>query len=121
MVTLPSFLHNTVGNSTITSLRVQKILQEQHNIKVTVVDCPYLSDVPKGLLDELEGIPKVVFVDECKTGQNPFAGFIVKLKQQKKLPHSWGCVTAAPTYNPLGTSITFVNEGDVIAEVLKHY
>ncbi len=105
----------------MTSLKVQKILRDQHKINVTVVDCPYLSDIPQGLLKELEGINKVVFVDDCKTGQNPFAGFIVKLQQQKKLPASWGCVTAVPTYNPLGTSITFVDEKDIIDEVLKHY
>lgn len=103
------------------SLKAQQILATKHNINVTVVDCPYLSDVPKGLIAELEGKTKVVFADDCKTGQNPFAGFIIKLKAMNKLPPSWGCVTAVPTYNPLGTSITFVDENDITQECLKHF
>eukprot|EP01126_Amoeba_proteus_P036444 TRINITY_DN3715_c0_g1_i1.p1 TRINITY_DN3715_c0_g1~~TRINITY_DN3715_c0_g1_i1.p1 ORF type:complete len:419 (-),score=97.14 TRINITY_DN3715_c0_g1_i1:81-1337(-) len=115
------FLILSYGNATISALRAQKILVEEHNLRVGVVDCPYLSDIPKGLLDILDHssgrkIQRIVFVDECKMGQNPFGFFIQKLQEIGKLPSRWSSVAATPTYNPLGTSLTFVHERDIVRE-----
>lgn len=108
------------GNGVPTSLRARQCLQEQHGVQgVTVLDAPYLSDVPKGLLEALPGFSRVVFADPCKLGQHPHAGFVVKLQGQGLLPRAWRSVAAAPTYNPLGSTVTFLNEADIVDAALQ--
>ena len=57
---------------------------------MTVVDCPFLSNTPAALEELLrsrDGVsPMVVFADVCKEGQNPFAGFVVRLQNAGALP-----------------------------------
>lgn len=102
------------GNGVIASLQAQKALEEHLGIHVTVVDCPYLSSPPTQLGELLQRHQRVVFVDECRQGQHPMAGHITALQSQGALPAQWTNVASMPTYNPLGTDVTFVSRDDVI-------
>jgi 2-oxoisovalerate dehydrogenase E1 component len=108
------------GNGVPTAIRAQKTLKDEHGIEeVVVLDAPCLSQLPQGLEEELPKFQAVVFADVCKLGQHPHAGFIVQLQQKGLLPSKWQSVAAAPTYNPLGTTLTFLNEQDIIEAALK--
>jgi len=108
------------GNGVPTALRARRRLAEEHGVKgVSVVDVPYLSDVPSGLLEVLPRFPRIVFADPCKLGQHPHAGLVVKLQGQGRLPPAWRSVAAAPTYNPLGSTVTFLNEADIVDAALQ--
>lgn len=105
----------TYGNGVPTALAAQKKLQE-HGVKgVVVADSPYLSDVPKQLAALIPAFKAVVFADVCKQGQHPHAGYVVKLQEDGILPSRWRSVAAAPTYNPLGTTLTFLSQDDVVS------
>lgn len=107
------------GNGVPTALRAQKMLGDEHGVTgVVVADVPYLSGVPTGLTDILPSFDAVVFADVCKLGQHPHAGLVVQLQDRDLLPAKWRSVAAAPTYNPLGSTITFLNEQDIIRATL---
>ena len=110
----------TYGNGVVTSLRAQRILAQEHGILgITVIDTPYLSRPSEGLLAALAGHDRVVFADVCKAGQHPLAGFVTRLQAMDALPSRWQCVGAQPTYNPLGTTLTFTSEADIVEACLK--
>jgi len=106
------------GNGVPTALSARRKLQEKGINGVVVVDSPYLSDVPAELAALLPTFKAVVFADVCKQGQHPHAGYIVKLQEQGILPSRWRSVAAVPTYNPLGTTLTFLNEDDIVSAAL---
>jgi len=108
------------GNGVPTALRAQRALQEDHGIKgAVVVDVPLLSGVSSGLTELLPRFPAVLFADVCKMGQHPHAGHIVQLQEQGLLPAKWRSVAATPSYNPLGSTITFLNEEDIVKGALS--
>ena len=95
-------------------------------VKVDVVDCPLLSSVPRGLSHICSRYDRVLFADLCKEGQHPFASHIAKLRNT---PTSNGsdcragafkdanhvrCIASQPTYNPLGTTLTFLSADDIL-------
>lgn len=109
------------GNGVPTALRARRALEEQHGVEgVVVADAPYLSDVPEGLAELLaaRNFHAVVFADVCKLGQHPQAGHVVKLQQRRLLPARWQSIGAVPTYNPLGSTLTFLSEDDVVKGAL---
>ena len=107
----------TYGNGVVSSLQAVKELEEKHGHSgVTVVDSPYLSAPPAELKEILPSFERVVFVDVCKQGQNPLSGHVTTLHNEGHLgsDQPWRFVAAAPTYNPLGSTITFVQPEDVV-------
>ncbi len=84
---------------------------------VQVVDTPYLSSPPKGLIalltamsSKMEGqkllqtakAPSLLFVDICKELLASFP--------------AWQIVGAQATYNPLGQMVTFLSKDDIISK-----
>ncbi|CAE8647022.1 unnamed protein product, partial [Polarella glacialis] len=108
----------TYGNGVQAALHAAKVLQEQHNLEVAVLDSPCLSQVPGGLSQALANFDQVLFADVCKAGQNPLAGSICELQRRRELPRIWGSTAAPFTYNPLGSTLTFLSEQDVVEGVL---
>mmetsp|Transcript_61840 Transcript_61840/g.192067 ORF Transcript_61840/g.192067 Transcript_61840/m.192067 type:complete len:325 (+) Transcript_61840:1-975(+) len=107
------------GNGVPTALRAKRRLEAEHGMEgVVVVDAPYLSGVPGGLAELLPRFPRAVFADVCKLGQHPHAGLVVQLQSSGLLPARWRSVAAAPTYNPLGSTLTFLSEADVLDAAL---
>jgi hypothetical protein len=86
--------------------------------QVAVIDVPYLSAVPAGLAKEIAHYEGVVFADDCKKGNAPLAQFVTSLHADGLLPPKWRLVAAEPTYNPLGTAITFTSADDIIDAAL---
>ena len=80
-----------------------------------VIDCPLLSRPPAGLVACLlaGGYRAALLVDVCREGAGPLAQFVPTLRRERALPGEWELLTAAPTYNPLGRTATFVNEAEI--------
>lgn len=107
------------GNTVISALQAQKILQEELNISgVSVIDSPYLSEVPQTLKAILPKFSSVVFADDCKEGQQPFASAVCSLQNEGILPAKWRCISAQKTYNPLGSTLTFTSTKDIVEAAL---
>jgi 2-oxoisovalerate dehydrogenase E1 component len=111
------------GNGLLTSLQAKKELEKDHagllGDGITVIDCPYLSHVPRQLEELLPTFQRVVFADVCKAGQHPFGNFVCDLQDRGYLPSKWLCVAAQPTYNPLGNTLTFLSRKDVVDASLR--
>ncbi|KAL3765956.1 hypothetical protein ACHAW5_011353 [Stephanodiscus triporus] len=112
----------TYGNGVVTALQARRSLAERKVIgnenELDIIDAPYISDVPGGLRDALANkqYEKVLFCDVCKEGpgSNVLSSTIMALKKQGILPAKWDFVAAPRTYNPLGNTVTFLNEEDII-------
>lgn len=110
----------TYGEGVIRCLQAKATLEEKFGVSdVVVIDTPLLSRVPGGLAEALVEFQGVVFADVCKHGQHPYGGFITELQSRNALPTNWNCVTACPTYNPLGCTVTFLSEDDVVEAAMK--
>ena len=107
------------GNAVRTALEAKDELEKSGAFPggITVIDSPYLSDTPKELEDSVGSFENVIFADVCKERQGPLAQIAVKLHNQKRLSR-WSYVAAAPTYNPLGTTVTFLNANDIVQSAL---
>jgi len=115
----------TYGTGVLQALQARDLMTKSGLEGVTVVDCPLLSRVPKGLEEVLtgscpwkqhgQGIERVVFADPCKFGQHPLGATVCSLQARRLLPGSyWEVVAAQPTYNPLGTYLTFLSVQDIL-------
>ncbi len=106
----------TYGTGVAEALRAQSKLARE-GILVYVVDTPCLSQVPSGLEAVLQNADAVLFADVCKEGAHPYATTVTRLQNSGALPKRWKCIASAPTYNPLGTLLTFLNDKDIVAGV----
>eukprot|EP01063_Lacrimia_lanifica_P038818 TRINITY_DN8352_c0_g1_i2.p1 TRINITY_DN8352_c0_g1~~TRINITY_DN8352_c0_g1_i2.p1 ORF type:complete len:482 (+),score=215.16 TRINITY_DN8352_c0_g1_i2:496-1941(+) len=108
----------TYGNGVLTCLQaVNELAKAMPGVDIKVIDNPYVSGISWGLIQAFEGVEAVVFADICKFGQHPFGAHIGSLKFRNLLPNKWQVVAAQPTYNPLGTYLTFLNVEDVVETV----
>ena len=112
----------TYGNGVVTALQARRLLAELDpslSDRVVVIDSPRISSVPGQLKACLARFQNVLFADVCKQGQNPFGNFVTTLRAENALPPNWLSVAATPTYNPLGSTITFLNSDDIIGGLQK--
>ena len=113
------------GNGVVTALQARRMLVENKILtsenELDVIDCPYLSGVPKGLETLLVEYQGVVFSDLCKEGpgSNVFSSMITNLQEKELLPIHWSFVGAPRTYNPLGSTVTFLNSDRIEAAVTR--
>ena len=84
-------------------------------IACDVIDVPLLSRCPEALppLLAARGYAGLLLVDVCREGAGPLAHLATHLHASAAMPATWQLLTAAPTYNPLGRTLTFVNEDNV--------
>ena len=108
------------GNGIPTCMRAAKSLFDSKGLNIMVVDCPKLGYVSQGMEAILKRYPRanLVFADICKAGQHPFGAVTYDLQQKGYFAtgpnlRKWHCIAAPPTYNPLGCTVTFLNESDV--------
>ena len=112
----------TYGNGVVTALQARKAMVdciEMDPTELDVIDCPYLSDIPLGLKEVIGQYKGVLFADICKEGpgSNIFSSMIVTLQREDSLPSNWGFIAAPRTYNPLGNTITFLSQEDIITHL----
>ena len=101
------------GNGVVTARQARAELIKNHGFSdITVIDSPYLSDIPAQLKDVIGSFDRVIFADVCKEGNAPLAQFASRLHSDK-LISNWSLVSAAKTYNPLGNLVTFLNVKDI--------
>jgi 2-oxoisovalerate dehydrogenase E1 component len=108
----------TFGNGVHAALLAQRELAAPSSpaagLRVAVVDCPLLSEVPAGLAALASHCRHMVFVDVCKTATGPLDSFVAQLQGQGRLPARWRSISAPRTYNPLGNTVTFINKQDIL-------
>lgn len=113
----------TYGNGLPTSLLAQQELQSKYPEKeIIVIDSPCLSKTPQQLIEYMKkyqkNISSIVFVDICKYGPAmPLNTRVTDLQQLSLLPAKWRAIGATPTYNPLGTYLTFTSVDDILKAV----
>eukprot|EP00930_Biecheleria_cincta_P013934 TRINITY_DN12192_c0_g3_i1.p1 TRINITY_DN12192_c0_g3~~TRINITY_DN12192_c0_g3_i1.p1 ORF type:complete len:807 (+),score=138.60 TRINITY_DN12192_c0_g3_i1:212-2422(+) len=108
----------TYGNGVPLALQAARAVEKDHGLQVAVLDSPCLSELPDGLREVLPGFDAVLFADVCKAGQHPLAGAICELQRLGELPR-WQSTAAAFTYNPLGSTVTFLSVQDIIDGLLR--
>jgi pyruvate/2-oxoglutarate/acetoin dehydrogenase E1 component len=120
----PQIVIVSYGNGIPTSLQAQLVLQEQYpNHDVVVIDTPCISQTPKQLYDYMENntnIEAVVYADVCKyTPTMPLAKLAIDVHNSSVYNNNtkWKVIGAAPTYNPLGSYITFLSIEDITSTV----
>ena len=114
----------TYGNGVVAAKVAQRCLAEEYGVgAVGIVEVPCVSEVPPTLastLRELNGEGgAVLFADVCKAQQAPLNHFAVSLQAEGTLStrgtgKDWSLVAAPQTYNPLGTTVTFLSPDDII-------
>lgn len=121
----PQIVIVSYGNGIPTSLLAQKKLQETYpNHRTIVIDTPFLSGTPSQLIDYFKAnsnrIDVAVFADVCKEGPGmPLSMRLIDLQNNKVLNSAikWKVIGASPTYNPLGSSVTFLSTNDILSSV----
>ena len=107
----------TYGHGVVHALGARTALKAsgfEYARRVTVIDVPLLSEVADGLREVVSDFDAVIFADVCKQGQQPLAGIATQLHTDKRLPRLWSSVASTRTYNPLGTTLTFLSQADII-------
>jgi 2-oxoisovalerate dehydrogenase E1 component len=112
----------TYGNGVVTALQARKAMVDRIEMDPTeldVIDCPYLSDMPLGLKEVIGQYKGVLFADICKEGpgSNILSSMITSLQREDSLPSNWEFIAAPRTYNPLGNTITFLSQEDIITHL----
>jgi len=117
----------TYGNGVVTALQTRRdlviegILDDESQLDI--IDSPYLSGVSTELEVAMKDYPQgVLFADICKEGpgSNVFSSTIMALQERKSLPERWAFCGAPRTYNPLGSTVTFLNRDTIKAAYIKH-
>ncbi len=109
------------GNGVVKSLQTQKILKDKHGINCTVIDTPYISNIPKDFINFLDNEVPVLFADVCKSKNGVYDKWVVELNKKGILPKRWNFVGALDTYNPLGSTLTFLSVEDIVEGALKFF
>ncbi|GAB5358588.1 hypothetical protein AAMO2058_000471300 [Amorphochlora amoebiformis] len=102
----------TYGTGIPEALKVQR-KEKELGRSLYVIDTPLLSEVPQDLREIMPKLSSVLFADICKDGGHPYATTISRLQSESLLPSAWQCIAATPSYNPLGTYLTFTGEEDI--------
>lgn len=105
----------TYGNGVIGALQAQMELRLK-GVEISVLDCPLLSAVPKGLRAAVKDYERVLFADVCKEGASPLASHLTQLLNESAFSEARNvrCISAPRTYNPLGNILTFLNKEDIL-------
>lgn len=107
------------GNGVVTSLQARRALFKNGIVgsedAVDIIDCPYLSAVPNGLRVVVGQYDGLLLADPCKAGpgSSVLDSMAVSLHNEGLLPDVWKVVAAPRTYNPLGSTITFLSVEDI--------
>jgi hypothetical protein len=109
----------TYGNGVVTSLRARRSLVERKSLTsekdLDIIDCLYLSCVQDGLRAAIYGYDGIVFADICKEGPGSvLSSMVCSLQREGLLPRKWEVIAAPRTYNPLGSTVTFLSTDDVL-------
>jgi 2-oxoisovalerate dehydrogenase E1 component len=111
----------TYGNGYYLSRQAEKILREQHKLKMRVIDLRWLAPLNEdGLLDAVAGCDRILIVDECrKTGSQSEALMALFAERASESP----CrrIAAEDSFIPLGraATLTLPSRDSIVAAALE--
>ncbi|HEX6376695.1 MAG TPA: thiamine pyrophosphate-dependent enzyme [Allosphingosinicella sp.] len=109
------------GNGYYLSRQAAKILREQHDVKLRVVDLRWLAPLNEdGLLDAVAGCERVLIVDECRrTGSQSEA--LIALFAERAPRVEARRITAEDSFIPLGraATVTLPSRDAIVAAALE--
>jgi hypothetical protein len=106
----------TYGTGVMAARAAQRALLPR---RVGILEVPCVSAVPHVALAAALAAAAphaVLFADPCKAATAPLLRFVAELKQRGELggrARDWALVAAADTYNPLGSTLTFLSAAQV--------
>ena len=119
----------TYGNGVVAARQTQQLLFQRTGTRIGVLEVPCVSQVPVDLLaraiaSNSPSQPQpILFADPCKVQQAPLHYFASELQDAGVVgvaaQRDWSVVAAAHTYNPLGSTVTFLNEADITRAALR--
>ena len=99
----------TYANGYYLSRQAAKILEEQHDINVKIVDLRWLSPLPKeAILKELEKAKRVLIVDEGRQSGSVSEGLVTLLMEEASTRLKIKRITGKDCFIPLGTAWQFL-------------
>jgi 2-oxoisovalerate dehydrogenase E1 component len=111
----------TYGNGYYLSRQAEKILREQHGLKLRVIDLRWLAPLNEdGLVDAVAGCERVLIVDECRrTGSQSEALMALFAERAPGLPCAR--LTAEDSFIPLGraATVTLPSRDSIVAAALE--
>mmetsp|Transcript_15059 Transcript_15059/g.35449 ORF Transcript_15059/g.35449 Transcript_15059/m.35449 type:complete len:847 (+) Transcript_15059:220-2760(+) len=112
----------TYGTGVVSARQTQKVLGLRDGLSVGILEVPCISGPhPPALTRALSRSATALFADPCKSGSAPLLNFIATLKKSGAIGRSrdWAFVAAEDTYNPLGSTLTFLGACDVERAALE--
>jgi 2-oxoisovalerate dehydrogenase E1 component len=109
------------GNGYYLSRQAERILREQHGVKLRVIDLRWLAPLNEaGLLDAVAGCDRILIVDECRrTGSQSEALMALFAERAPAV----GCrrITAEDSFIPLGkaATLTLPSRDSIVAAALE--
>lgn len=95
----------TYANGYYLSRQAEKVLREQHNIKVKIVDLRWLSPLPKeAILKEVAKAKRVLIVDEGRQSGSISEGLVTLLMEEASSGLKIKRITGKDCFIPLGTA-----------------
>ncbi|TMJ19457.1 MAG: MFS transporter [Alphaproteobacteria bacterium] len=111
----------TYGNGYYLSRQAEKILAEQHKLKLRVIDLRWLAPLNEdGLIEATEGCERVLIVDECRrTGSQSEA--LMALFAERAPGTPCARITAEDSFIPLGraATLTLPSRDSIVAAALE--
>ena len=111
----------TYGNGYYLSRQAEKILREQHGLKLRVIDLRWLAPLNEdGLIDAVEGCERILIVDECRrTGSQSEA--LMALFAERAPDVACRRITAEDSFIPLGraATLTLPSRDSIVAAALE--
>ena len=99
----------TYGNGYYLSRQAEKILKEEHQIKVKIVDIRWLSPLPKqAILQSIDKAQHILIVDEGRRSGSVSEGLMTLLMENGVLPHKVRRLTGEDCFIPLGDAWQYI-------------
>jgi 2-oxoisovalerate dehydrogenase E1 component len=109
------------ANGYFLSRQAEKVLSEQHGLKIRVIDLRWLAPLnEEGLLDAVAGCERILIVDECRrTGSQSEALMALLAERAPGVPARR--VTAEDSFIPLGraATLTLPSRDSIVAAALE--
>jgi len=110
----------TYANGHHMSLRVAKILAEEHGIETRIIDLRWLNPLPFDALQAaIEGCERVVVVDECRQTGGGIADAVLAELVRRRVDVELDSIAAPDTFVPLGpaANAVLIQVEDIVAKV----
>ncbi len=112
----------TYGNGYYLSKQAEKILQQQHDIQIKIIDLRWLAPLNEtAIIDAVGSCSNVLIVDECRQTGSLSETLVTLLATQTTQPRRIERLTAKDSFIPLGEAANLLlpSKEDIVAMALK--